>query len=133
MTCWTSRLRYTGSASTGRIWAAALRGKLLRLHAVLRAGLLAVAHSCCVERSPDHLVAESRQILDPATAHEHDGVLLEVVSFAGNVGADFHAVREPHASDLPERRVGLLGRRRVDARADAASLWRCDLLLAALA
>src|SRR5207302_9310168 len=48
--------------------------------------------------------------------------LLEVVSFAGDVGRDLHTVRQPYARDLAQRGIRLLRRRRVDARADAALL-----------
>ena len=49
-------------------------------------------------------------------------MLLEVVSLARNVDRDFLLVREPHAGDLPQRRVGLLRRHRADLQADAALL-----------
>src|SRR5579884_3943199 len=133
MTCWTSRLWWTGSGGIGLTWAAARRGtrrrlrdsaraRSLGLHAVLRAGLLALAHAGGVERAADHLVAEARQVLDPAAAHEHPRVLLQVVALAGDVGADLHAVGQPHARDLAQRRVGLLRRGRVHARAHAPAL-----------
>src|SRR5579884_246752 len=136
ITCWTRRLRWTASGSTGRIWAAARRGigrPLLGLHAVLRAGLLAVADAGGVERASDDLVAEARKVLDAAAAHEHDRVLLEVVALAGDVGADLHPIGQAHAGDLAQSRVRLLGRGRVHARAHAAALGRGDLLLASLA
>src|SRR3954470_20063126 len=83
MTCWTRRERWTGSGSMGRIWAAARRGiSLLLLDAVLRTGLLAVGDASGVERPADDLVAHTRKILDAATTHEHDGVLLQVVALA---------------------------------------------------
>src|SRR4051794_37632422 len=93
ITCWTSRERWTGSGSICRIWAAARRGidLLLLLHAVLRAGLLAVADAGGVERSAHDLVAHARQVLDAAATHEHDGVLLEVVALARDVGGDLDA------------------------------------------
>src|SRR5207342_3566026 len=72
----------------------------------------------------DDLVPEPWEILDAAAAYEDDGVLLEVVPLAGDVGADFHAIRQANARDLAQRRVRLLRRRRVDARADAALLRR---------
>src|SRR5690242_20795509 len=134
MTCWTSLERWTGSGSIGRTPAAARRGmSLLRLHAVLGAGLLAIAHAGGVERAAHDLVAHARQVLDAAAAHEHDGVLLQVVALARDVGRDLDAARDAHTGDLTQSRVRLLGRRRVDARADAAALRRGDLLLAALA
>src|SRR5207237_6995193 len=92
---------------------------LLGLDAVLRAGLLAVADAGRVERAADHLVSEARQVLDATTAHEDDRVLLQVVALTGDVGADLHAVREPNSSDLAQRRVGLLRRRRVNPSAHA--------------
>src|SRR3954463_12119498 len=106
---------------------------LLGLHAVLRARLLAVGHAGGVERPAHHLVAHARQVLDAAAAAEHDGVLLQVVTLARDVARDLHAVGEPHAGDLPQSRVRLLGRGRVNARADAAALRGREHLLAALA
>src|SRR3954467_297505 len=92
MTCWTRRERWTASGSTGRIWAAARRGiVLLLLHAVLRAGLLAVAHAGGVERAAHDLVADARQVLDAAATDEHDRVLLQVVPLTGDVGGDLDA------------------------------------------
>src|SRR5215218_1689340 len=106
---------------------------LLRLHAVLRAGLLAVRDAGGVERPAHDLVAHARQVLDAPAAHEHDRVLLEVVPLAGDVRRDLHLVGQAHAADLAQGGVRLLRRGRVDARADAAPLRRGDLLLAALA
>src|SRR5579875_782346 len=110
------------SGSIVRTWAAARRGKessLLGLHAVLRAGLLAVRDAGGVKRAADHLVTETREVLDAAAAHEHHRVLLQVVALAGDVGADLHAVGQPDARDLAQRRVRLLGRGGVDAGAHA--------------
>src|SRR5919202_5485007 len=133
MTCWTSLERWTGSGSIGRTPAAARRGKLLRLHAVLRAGLLAVGDAGGVERPADDLVAHARQVLDAAAADEHDGVLLQVVALARDVDRDLHLVGQAHAGHLAQSRVRLLGRGGVDTRADAATLRSRHLLLAALA
>src|SRR3954463_8459358 len=86
MTCWTSRDWCTGSGSTGRSVAAALRGmQLLGLDAVLRPRLLAVGDTCGVEGSAYDLVAHARKVLDSSAAHEHDRVLLQVVTFARDV------------------------------------------------
>src|SRR4051794_29886767 len=135
ITCWTRRERWTGSGSICRIVAAERRGigSLLLLHAVLRAGLLAVADAGGVERPADDLVAHARQVLDAAAADEHDGVLLQVVPLARDVGRDLDAARDADAGHLAQRRVRLLRRGRVHARAHAAPLRGGDLLLAALA
>src|SRR3954468_18599951 len=134
MTCWTRRDWCTGSGSTGRSVAAALRGmQLLGLDAVLRPRLLAVGDTCGVEGSADDLVAHARKVLDAPAAHEHHGVLLQVVALARDVGGDLHPVGQAHTGDLAKRRVRLLRSGRVDARADTPALWRRDLLLATLA
>src|SRR5258707_14908293 len=112
MTCWTSFERWIGSASTGRIWAAARRGtsgpRLFLLHAVLRARLLAIAHAGRVERAADHLVAHARQVLDAAPAHEHHRVLLQVVALARDVGRDLDRARDTDTRNLAQSRVRLL-------------------------
>src|SRR5258705_13988216 len=118
ITCWTRREGWTGSGSICRIWAAARRGiaDLLLLHAVLRTGLLAVADAGGVERPAHDLVAHARQILDAATADEHDRVLLQVVPLAGDVGRDLDATGDANTRDLAQRGVRLLRGRRVHAR-----------------
>src|SRR6266496_4471559 len=115
---------------------------LLGLRAVAGASLLAVADALRVEGPADDLVANARQVLHTAAAHQHDRVLLQVVADAGDVRGDLDAAGQPHAADLAQRRVRLLGRGGVDARADAAALGRAlqrgrlglgDLALPALA
>src|SRR5947209_12206768 len=134
ITCWTSLERWTGSGSSGRIWAAARRGmRLLALHAVLRARLLAVADSGCVQRAPHHLVADARQVLDAAAADQDHGVLLKVVALPGDVCRHLNRAGDPHAGDLAQRGVRLLRSGGVDAGAHAAALRSGHLLLAALA
>src|SRR5919204_3294766 len=126
MTCWTRRELWMASGSTGRTWAAARRGipSSLGRDAVLRARLLAIAHAGGVQGPAHDLVAHARKILDPAPAHEHHRVLLEVVALTRDVDRDLHPVRQPHARHLAQRRVRLLGRGRIHARADAATLGR---------
>src|SRR4051794_7544410 len=120
----TSGELYTGSAISWRLPAGPLRGisALLLLRAVAAAGLLAVADTLSVQRTPDDLVPNTRKVLHTAATHEHDRVLLQVVTDAGNVGRDLDAARQPNTGDLPKRGVRLLRRRRVDARADTAAL-----------
>src|SRR5215211_8858160 len=138
-----------GSGASGRRLAGPFRGilvvlllDLLALGAVARAGLPAVADALGVEGAADDLVADAGKILHPAPADEHDGVLLQVVADARDVGGDLDAAGQPHPAHLAQRRVGLLGCGRVDARADATplrgtlqrrGLGLLDLALAALA
>src|SRR3954447_7153791 len=108
----------------GRFGAGPLRGMsaLLLLRAVAAAGLLAVLDTLGVERAADDLVADTGKVLHTAAAHEHDRVLLQVVTDARDVGRDLDAGAQTHAGDLAEGRVGLLGGGRVDAGADATAL-----------
>src|SRR3954451_9642317 len=124
ITCWTRRDRKTGSGSICRMVAAERRGigLLLLLHAVLRAGLLAVADAGGVERPADDLVPHARKVLDAAAAHEHDRVLLQVVALARDVRRDLHRAGDPDARHLAQRGVRLLRRDGVHTRADAAAL-----------
>src|SRR6478609_9819327 len=129
---------------TGRAGAGPLRGisALLLLGAVAAAGLLAVLDALGVQRAADDLVADARQVLHPAATDQHDRVLLQVVPDTRDVGRDLDARGELDPRDLAQRRVRLLGRRRVDAGADATALRAAlegrrlgllDLALAALA
>ena len=75
-----------------------------------------------VQSTSNNVILYARKVLDPATPDQHDRVLLEIVPLTRDVGRDFDSVREADASDLPERRVRLLWRGRVNARANAAAL-----------
>ena len=75
-----------------------------------------------VERAAHDVVADTREVLHAAAADQHDGVLLEVVALARDVGVDLAAVGEPHARHLAQRRVRLLRRLREHAQAHAAPL-----------
>src|SRR3954453_2400663 len=134
----------TGSTSIGRLGAGPLRGMsaLLLLRAVAAAGLLAVLHALGVERAADDLVADTGEVLHPAAADEHDGVLLEVVTDARDVRRDLDAAAQAHAGDLAEGGVRLLRGGRGDPGAHTAPLGRSlqgrrlvlrHLVLAALA
>src|SRR4029450_13814384 len=137
-----------GSGASGRRLAGPFRRilsfllDLLALGAVARAGLPAVADALGVEGAADDLVADAGQVLHPAAADEHDRVLLQVVADARDVGGDLDAAGQADPAHLAQGRVGLLGRGRVDARADPPPLGRTlerrglglfDLALAALA
>src|SRR4029450_1673339 len=118
---------YSGSGRISRLATTRRLGIFLGLRAlgaVLGTSLLAVGHADRIERSANHVVANSRQVLDAPAADHDDRVLLEIVSDARNVGRDLDPVGQAHARDLAQRGVGLLRRRRVDARAHAALLRR---------
>src|SRR5579875_1491701 len=137
---------------TGCLGAGPLRGitsptlflgrSLFALCPVAATGLLAAADTLGVQRTADDLVADTGKVLHPAATDEHDRVLLQVVADTRDVRRHLDAAGEPHPGDLAQRRVRLLGRRRVDARAHAAPLRAAlegrrlglaDLVLPALA
>src|SRR5215472_8013918 len=124
-------LLYFGSGRMVRTGAWARRDMdsyplLLRtLGAVLGATLLALTDTGTIERAAHGVITHARQVLDAAAPDEHHRVLLQVVALATDVAGDFVAVGEAHAADLAQRRVGLLRRGGVHARADTALLRGC--------
>ena len=96
--------------------------RLRALRAVLRAACWRSLRRRRIERAAHGVVAHARQVLDAAAADQHHRVLLQVVAFAADVADDLVAVGQAHLGDLAQRRVRLLRRGRVDARADAATL-----------
>src|SRR5579884_417723 len=94
------------------------------LGTVLGPRLLPVFHAAGIEGAPHDVVADAREILHPAAAHQHDGVLLQVVPLARDVRRDLHVVGQAHAGDLAQSRIGLLRRHRLDLGADAPLLRR---------
>src|SRR6202790_4200781 len=97
---------------------------LRTLRAVLRTALLTVLDALGIEDAAENVVAHAGQILDaPAADHDH-GVLLKVMALTRNVADDFEAIGQAHLGNLTKRRVRLLRRRGVDARANAALLRR---------
>src|SRR5262249_26236611 len=86
--------------------------------------LLAILDALGVEDAAQNVVAHARQVLDAAAADHHHRVLLQVMALARDVADHLEAVGEAHLGDLAQRRVRLLRRRRVDARANPALLRR---------
>src|SRR5579872_5680819 len=69
------------------------------------------------------MITDARQIFYAAATYENHAMLLKVVADARNVGRDFFAVGQANARDFAQRRIRLLGRHRLDLRAEAAALW----------
>ena len=77
---------------------------LLRsLHAVLTTTLLAIRYAAGIERTADDVVANTGEILHTTTTHEHDRVLLEVVTLTGDIAIDLPAIRQTDTCHLPHR------------------------------
>src|SRR5918993_115822 len=92
-------------------------GSLLgALRAVLRTALATLRDAGAVQRAAHRVIAHARQVLHAAAADQHHRVLLQVVAFAADVADDFEAVRQADLRHLAQRRIGLLGRGRIDPR-----------------
>jgi anti-sigma factor RsiW len=108
--------RASGGGLTG--W---LAGALSPRTYAFAAGAAALLNAGGVQCAADDVVADAGQILHAATAHEHNGVLLKIVTLVGDVGDDLGAVGEANLGDLADGGVGLLGGARHDLDANAAA------------
>lgn len=95
---------------------------LAAFSAVLGAALFTAIDAEGVEGSTDDVVAYAREVAYAAAADEDDGVFLEVMFFAGDIGSDLFAVGETDAGDFSEGGVGFLWGHGLDLEADAAFL-----------
>jgi len=77
-----------------------------------------------IQSATDNVVTDAREVLDTAATDHDDGVLLQGVTHAGNVGGDLIAVGQTHTGDLTQSGVGLLGSRGSHGGADASLLGR---------
>src|SRR5882757_3872037 len=95
---------------------------LRTLRAIFRTAATAAIDPEGVKGSANDVISHAGEILHTTTANEHDGVFLQIVAFAGNVGDDFLAVGQADLGDFAKRGVRLLRRAGHDLRADAAAL-----------
>lgn len=65
------------------------------------------------------MIPHTRTILRPPTPHQHNTVLLDVVTLAGDVRRDLRPARQLHTRDLALARVGLLGPHHAHTETDA--------------
>ena len=75
---------------------------------VLTAALAAVLYPFTVESVADYVVTDTRQVLYPATPHQHYRVLLKVMAYTTDISSNFHPISQSHSSDFTKRRVRLL-------------------------
>src|SRR6266581_3408890 len=108
-------------------------GRISRLGPSLRRGMLLYrplgqadlgALAPYFEGAAHDVVAHARQVLHAPAADQHHRVLLQVMALAADVADHLEAVGQAHLRDLAQRGIGLLGRCRVDPRADSPLLRR---------
>jgi hypothetical protein len=68
------------------------------------------------------MVPDTWKILDAAAPEQHNGMLLEVMANARDIGGDFDTMGKANTGNLPEGRVRLLRGDRHDAGTNAAFL-----------
>lgn len=65
--------------------------------------MLAILDRSTVKSTSDHLIANTRQVLDTAAADENHGVLLEVVPDPWDISCNFDVVYKTDTADLAKR------------------------------
>src|SRR5664279_2994164 len=98
------------------------RAGLRAFGAVLGAALLTARDPSGVQGAAHDVISHAGQVLDAAAADEHDRVLLQVVAHAWDISRHFNLVCQANARDFTQGRIRLLGRSRVNPRADSPPL-----------
>jgi len=78
------------------------------LRAVFRATLLSSLDANCVQSSTNHVITNTRQILNSTSADQDDRVLLQVVTDTRDIRRDLYTVGQTNASYFSQSRVGFL-------------------------
>ena len=104
----------------------AIRRRLLAclraLSAVLGTSLTTVSNTLGIQSTTDDVVTDTRKVLYTAAANHNYRVLLQVVTFTGDVSGNFHLVGQLYTSYLTKRRVRLLRSHGLNRSADTALL-----------
>jgi hypothetical protein len=90
---------------------ACCRGSLTRLgtfRSVFRARTATTIHPEGVKRPAHNVIANTGKVFHTPATHQHDGVLLEIVTFSGDVSDHFIAIGQANLGHFPEGGVGLL-------------------------
>lgn len=84
--------------------------------------LTAFCNACRIKSATDNVITHTRQILDSAASDKNNAVLLQIVTFAGDINSSFHTVDQTHSCDFTKSGVRLLGGSGRNAQANAAFL-----------
>jgi hypothetical protein len=69
---------------------------------ILGAALFPVLNTDRIEGTTDDMVSHSGKIFDSSSPNQDDGVLLEIMTNAWDIGRNFDAVGESHTSYFPQ-------------------------------
>jgi hypothetical protein len=78
----------------------ALLSRLWLLNAIFRSSLVSLAYASGLLGSTNDVISNARKVLNSTTSDKNNGVLLQVVAFARNVGGDFDTVGQSNTSSL---------------------------------
>ena len=92
------------------------------LRPVFGAALATTLNARSIQRAANGVIPNSRQILNPPPANQHDRMLLQIMPLAADVSGDFKPIRQPHPRRFAQGGIGLLRRRRINAQANAPLL-----------
>ena len=75
-----------------------------------------------IQGASDDMVTNTGEVFYPSAPDEDDRVFLQVMSFTGDIGSNFHLISQPHTSHFTQSGVRLFGRCGVNSGADTSSL-----------
>ena len=77
-------------------------GSLGSLCTIFGAALFAAINTLCIKCSADDVITDTRQVLNTAAANHNDGVLLQVVAYAGDVSSYFITICQTDTGDFTQ-------------------------------
>ena len=80
---------------------------LRSLSAVLGTSLFSVSDTGGIKGTTDDVVSGTGQVLNTTTTDQNNAVLLQIVTFTGNVAGNFDSVGKTYSGDLSKSRVRL--------------------------
>lgn len=94
------------------------------LCSVLGAGLHSAVNALSIKSSANDVITHTGKILNTAASDKNNGVLLQVVAYAGDIRRNLDSVCQTNSGKLSESRVGLFGCVGLDDCANTALLGR---------
>ena len=86
--------------------------------------LTSLRHTSGIQSSADDMISGTRKVFYPASADQHNAVLLKVVAFTRNIAGNLDTIGKTYSGDLTKGGVRLLRSRGLHCGAYAA-LLRC--------
>jgi hypothetical protein len=91
---------------------------------VFASALPAVGDAGTIQHPANNMVTNARQIPHPSASYHYRAVFLQIMVNSRYISRNFFAVGQPNTRNLPQSRIGLLGRHRPDNQAYPSFLGR---------